>query len=390
MYGTVACGVRHRASLGEHVLGTVGTEAGREPGRLDVSSFAGWEEEVLGADYREDLKQAGLGPRWEVLKKVYRRGGEFVGLLELAPEFAGDVEQFELHPALLDAATSFAEYYVPGTRSHYYLPFSYKRLHVMGPLPARIFSHVWLHPEHQGVEALVFDIRIFDETGLERVRVEEFTMKRVDVSATLRGHAQREISAPALSAVEEMLGGMDPEQAVEAFRRILGGDAPAQIAVSVRPLPEVFERARSIIAERLTASLRPETGGRHARPDLETSYVAPRGELEARLAAIWADVLGLDRVGAADRFFELGGHSLLVMQVVSRVREQFRVDLPVGAVFETSTIAELAIVLVQRQAEQMDPEALASMLAEIGSVAVQEAERVQEGSQPEGEGGVAT
>jgi phthiocerol/phenolphthiocerol synthesis type-I polyketide synthase E len=206
----------------------------------------------------------------------------------------------------------------------------------------------------------------------------------VDVSAALRGHARRGREAPALAA------SMDPEQAVEAFRRILGGDAPAQVAVSVRPLPEVFERARTITAERLAATLLPEAGDRHARPDLETSYVAPRGELEERLAAIWADVLGLDRVGTADRFFELGGHSLLVMQVVSRVREQFLVDLPLGAVFETSTIAELAIVIVQRQAEQMDPKTLASMLAEIGGVAGQEAGILRQGSQEEVEGGVAT
>ncbi|HEY7212971.1 MAG TPA: SDR family NAD(P)-dependent oxidoreductase, partial [Thermoanaerobaculia bacterium] len=258
----------------EHVLGAVGAGTAGEPERIDVSSFAGWEEEILGEDYREDLKQAGLGPRWEVLKRVYRRNGEFIGFLELAPEFAGDLEDFKLHPALLDAATSFAEYYVPGARSNYYLPFSYKRLRVMGPLPSRIYSHIRLHdPAHQGVETLAFDVAILDETGFERVRVEEFTLKRVDVSAALRGHARRASAAPA--GLEEMLGGMEPEQAVEAFRRILAGGHLPQIAVSVRPLSEVFARARALTAERLAATWLPEAGGRHARPDLETPYVAP-------------------------------------------------------------------------------------------------------------------
>ncbi|HYN22225.1 MAG TPA: SDR family NAD(P)-dependent oxidoreductase, partial [Thermoanaerobaculia bacterium] len=335
----------------EHVLGAVGLGMAGEPGRIDVSSFAGWDEEILGEDYREDLKQAGLGPRWEVLKKVYRRDGEFIGFLELAPEFAGDLEDFKLHPALLDAATSFAEYYVPGARSNYYLPFSYKRLRVTGPLPSRIYSHVRLHdPAHQGVETLAFDIAILDESGCERVRVDEFTLKRVDVSATLRGHAKRG-SAPLPAGLEEMLGGMEPELAVEAFRRILAGSNLAQIAVSVRPLPEVFERAQSITAERLAATLRPEAGSRHVRPDLETPYVAPRGEVEERLAAIWADVLGLDRVGAADDFFELGGHSLLGTRLMSRVREVFHVEIPLGKLFDLPTVTDFAAMIGPRTAD---------------------------------------
>ncbi|HZF08057.1 MAG TPA: amino acid adenylation domain-containing protein, partial [Thermoanaerobaculia bacterium] len=350
----------------EHVTGQVGrgkaAAATREERvRLDVSSFAGWEEEVLGEDFREDLKQAGLGPRWEVLKKVYRRDGELVGLLELAPEFAGDIPGFALHPALLDAATSFAEYYVPGTAGHYYLPLSYKLLRMQGPLPSRIYSHTRLRVQ-ESLETLSFDVAMLDETGLERVWVEGFTLKRVDVAATLRGRAERG-RAPAASAASaasaaasvlprplmaEMLSSMEPEKAVEAFGWILAGNGaghrPPQVAVSVQPLPEVLARARSITAEGLAEALRP-AAGRHARPDLTTPYVAPRGELEERMAAIWGDVLGLDRVGATDDFFELGGHSLLGTQLLSRVRATFGVEVPLGKLFEAATVADLAAVV---------------------------------------------
>ncbi len=350
----------------EHVTGMVGmvampgmagAAAGEERARLDVSSFAGWEEEVLGEDYREDLRQAGLGPRWELLKKVYRRDGERVGLLELAPEFAADVQGFALHPAILDAATSFAEYYVEGTAGHYYLPLSYKRLSMLGPLPSRIYSHARLHTQGlQGVETLSFDISMLDETGVECVRVEEFTLKRVDVAAALRGRARQGPSramspaspASPSSSLEERLASMAPEKAVEAFGWILAGDGAGhrlpQVAVSVQPLPEVVARARSITAEVLAASLRPVSGG-HARPDLETPYVAPRGEIEERMAAIWADVLGLDRVGTQDDFFELGGHSLLGTQLMSRIREAFGVEVPLGKLFEAATVADLAAVV---------------------------------------------
>ena len=77
-------------------------------------------------------------------------------------------------------------------------------------------------------------------------------------------------------------------------------------------------------------------------PQDRAAYVAPRNATEETLAALCAEVLQLDRVGIHDSFFALGGHSLLATQMTSRIRQEFGINLPVRALFETSTVAELA------------------------------------------------
>jgi len=77
--------------------------------------------------------------------------------------------------------------------------------------------------------------------------------------------------------------------------------------------------------------------------------VAPRSAVERQLASIWAEVLGVERVGIHDNFFERGGHSLSAMRVMSRVHRAFDVDLPVRALFESPTVAGLAEVVDRAQ-----------------------------------------
>jgi amino acid adenylation domain-containing protein/non-ribosomal peptide synthase protein (TIGR01720 family)/FkbM family methyltransferase len=74
----------------------------------------------------------------------------------------------------------------------------------------------------------------------------------------------------------------------------------------------------------------------------ETSFVAPRTAVERELARIWSGLLRVERVGINDDFFALGGHSLLAMQLVSRVRSSFHVELPLRELFATPTVARLA------------------------------------------------
>ncbi|MGU3780609.1 amino acid adenylation domain-containing protein [Burkholderia metallica] len=73
-----------------------------------------------------------------------------------------------------------------------------------------------------------------------------------------------------------------------------------------------------------------------------TAYEAPRTPIECSLASIWADVLGVERIGRGDNFFDLGGHSLLATLVVARLREMFDIDVSLRALFEARTLHALA------------------------------------------------
>jgi amino acid adenylation domain-containing protein len=81
------------------------------------------------------------------------------------------------------------------------------------------------------------------------------------------------------------------------------------------------------------------------RPEVDTTWVAPRNPVEHVLAGIWAEVLGIGRIGIHDHFFELGGHSLQAMQLISQAAAALRLDIPVHLLFLNPTIATLAQAL---------------------------------------------
>ncbi|ONH53354.1 non-ribosomal peptide synthetase [Pseudomonas cedrina subsp. cedrina] len=118
-------------------------------------------------------------------------------------------------------------------------------------------------------------------------------------------------------------------------------------------LPELRERIRAVLRDELPDYMVPahfmflerlplSPNGkldRHALPRPEASqaahhWVAPVSALEQQVAAIWADILGVERIGLNDHFFELGGHSLLAMQVASRLRHNLGIELPLRVLFE--------------------------------------------------------
>jgi acyl transferase domain-containing protein/acyl carrier protein len=133
---------------------------------------------------------------------------------------------------------------------------------------------------------------------------------------------------------------LKPEEGLAVFARILHLSELDCVVVSRGPLDARLERWVRLTPPPAAASA--ATAGVRPRPPVSAPYAAPRDEAEGILAGIWQELLGIDRVGIHDNFLELGGHSLFAARVLSRVRSALGVALPLEAVFEAPTIAELA------------------------------------------------
>ncbi len=138
--------------------------------------------------------------------------------------------------------------------------------------------------------------------------------------------------------------GISFDEGAEAFERILHAGLP-QVAVATVELG----RATSISpVMKASATVEAHTSvlvAPVARRSQTTEYAGPRSELERRLAELWAEGLGLDRVGIYDNFLEIGGHSLLAAQIISRLRDVFAAEISMNAFFEHPTVAAMASLL---------------------------------------------
>ncbi len=163
-----------------------------------------------------------------------------------------------------------------------------------------------------------------------------------------------------LAAAEEEPSGaelarfaMSPAEGAAAFARLLDLRGVPQVVVSTGDLEGRIERWIRL------EGLRPQPGAeetkakvsRHARPNLHNAYVAPATPTEEKLAAIWQELLGIERVGIHDNFFELGGHSLLAIQLVTAIRDALNAEVSVATLFEGPTVQSLSRLVGPERAE---------------------------------------
>ena len=164
---------------------------------------------------------------------------------------------------------------------------------------------------------------------------------------------------------------MDRDETARVLARLLAGE----------PNPPQLVVARGDLAARLArwvapAPPAPPAGTRtYARPPLSVPYRAPGGEDEHIVAGIWGEMLGIAEIGVDDNFFELGGDSLLATQIVARLRDRFRIELPLRVLFETPSVAGVCAAIAQAREERARAaardEEIELLLAEIEAMGPQ-------------------
>ncbi|WP_245293871.1 SDR family NAD(P)-dependent oxidoreductase [Methylobrevis pamukkalensis] len=146
----------------------------------------------------------------------------------------------------------------------------------------------------------------------------------------------------------------------EATRRILEAGLSGRTVLARGDLAAAALRAEPVRTETTAAA------GGHRRPDLAAPFLAPRGEVEETVAAIFRRLLGLDAVGANDGFFELGGHSLMAVRAVAELRKAFPVEIEMrDLLFDNPTVAGIAAAIAARLPQDDDLAAMAALLDEV-------------------------
>ncbi|MFN2323935.1 MAG: condensation domain-containing protein, partial [Trueperaceae bacterium] len=172
----------------------------------------------------------------------------------------------------------------------------------------------------------------------QQVKVRGYRIEPGEVEAALLGQPSvRE----AVAIVREDVPG---DRRIVAYVVGEGADATELREALRARLPEYMVPSAIVVMEAipLTANGKVDRRALPAPEYAGEAYVAPRTPAEEMVAGIWSDVLGVERVGAADDFFALGGHSLLATRVISRVREAFGTEVPLRTLFEAPTVAGLA------------------------------------------------
>jgi acyl transferase domain-containing protein/thioesterase domain-containing protein len=297
-----------------------------------------------------------FGPRWRTLRQAAFGHGEALGRLALPDAFRSEVEDFGLHPALLDIATGWAMELIEGYGAErLYVPVSYERVRVYDDLPANIVSWVSLaRPAGADADAefVFFDVTLADPEGRVLVEVDSLGLRRTAAGVAI-GSGEVAASdvdwdpasgAAELSPAEERLArnlalGIRPEEGQEALARVLAGPDRPEVFVTSMDLHGLIAQAEA------PARGPAESGLSLERPDLASEYVEPRDDIERTLVDFWKDLLGLEKVGVEDSFFDLGGHSLIAVRLFAQIKRAYSVDFAISALFEAPTIAACAALI---------------------------------------------
>jgi acyl carrier protein len=318
------------------------------------------------------------GPRWEIqLSSLTEMPNGGFAVLTLPEQFRSDLDDFKLHPALMDCATMFVSLWMPRTGT--YLPYTYSRVKIRRPNVAKLCCVARYAPmTGPEDEILNIDLDVFDEHGDLLMEINGYGLKRVPDALLKQWDDGRSsnVAPSALARDKDRLPkpgewGIQSKEGAEVFRRILSFESIPQVAIASVDLNWLLRELGSVADEGHleTKSASPALTMAHTRPNVATPYVAPRTDLEQSIAEVWQSLLGIAEVGIHDNFLELGGHSLMAIQLASRIRDTFEIDLPVARFYKNPTVAGLAEAVVQVLAAQADSETIEQALREVQELA---------------------
>jgi thioesterase domain-containing protein/aryl carrier-like protein len=295
-----------------------------------------------------------FGPRWGSARKIDLGVQEALVSLELPAAFVSDLDQYHLHPAMLDLATGGAQAIIPGfdPQGMFYVPFSYGRVVMRRPMTRRVFSHVRLR-ESGARDSVVFDATLVDEHGEQIATIENFVMRKVAVGfvsdsahSAVRAEATRPGRRPETPSEAALREGMTPVEGLDALDRLMAVEFSPQVAACTLPLQAWVQRLDAeAAASQVSGSDTDATGPVFTRPSVSATFAPPRDEVERELASMWKALLGVAEVGVNDDFFELGGQSLVAVRLFQRIGKKYGVELPLATLFQAPTIAECAELL---------------------------------------------
>ena len=181
-----------------------------------------------------------------------------------------------------------------------------------------------------------------------------------------RAHArQTDVGAPAPELI------LAPAELIEVLQRLLSTPVNRLLILAGNPQTRSAACLEHEVGEK---QVKARPGNEevsttfHPRPDVQTTYVAPDSEIEKLIAVIWQELLGIERIGVNDHFFELGGHSLMAAKLIARLREALLLEIPLQSIFESPTIAELAVTAEQlfvEKLEQLSDEEAERLMADV-------------------------
>jgi amino acid adenylation domain-containing protein len=181
-----------------------------------------------------------------------------------------------------------------------------------------------------------------------QVKIRGFRIELGEIEAVLGKHPSvkqavviaRELSPGDLGLVAYVVPAEGQSIDIATLRSFIKGKLPAYMLPSAF---EVLEKIPLNANRKVDRKALPAPKKKSA--DLVEDFVAPRTPTEEKVANIWSEVLQFSPIGINDNFFELGGHSLMAIQVISRVRDQIQVELPLRMLFENPTVAELCVAI---------------------------------------------